>query len=153
MAELFEIKYESLLQSNRWRFSIKKGALSRLNVDPLNEYQYAYQIPSDCLLLIGQTYPQPYEIYGDRIYSNCSTFEAEYQFKPDIDECPAYFTLLLAYDLAKDALAPITENDARAVAMERKYIAQRNIALFADAQARPARQIIDSPFTDVRGSR
>jgi len=71
-------------------------------------------------------------------------------FKPSIDDLPAYFTLLLTYDLARDALAPITENDARTVAMERKYIAQRDKAMFADAQARPAVSIVDSPFTDVR---
>lgn len=150
LSNLFEIKYEALLQSNRWRFAMKKGALSRLNVTPLNEWQYAYQIPSDCLLLIGQTYPQPYEVYGDRVYSNSSSFEAEYMFKPGIDKLPAHFSLLLTYDLAKDALSPITENDARTVAMERKYMIQRAQAMFADAQARPARSIIDSPLTDVR---
>ena len=151
LANLFEIKYESLLQRNRWRFAMKKGSFSRLNVDPLNEWQYAFQIPSDCLLLVGQTYPQPYEVYGNRVYSNSSTFEAEYMFKPAINLLPAYFTLCLAYDLAQDALAPITENDARAAQMRIKATAQYAVAQFADAQARPSRPIIDSPFTAARG--
>jgi hypothetical protein len=149
-ANLFESIYEAELQSNRWRFAMKKGALSRLVVTPLNEYQYAYQIPADCLLVVGMTCPQPYEIYGDRVYTSATTVEMEYMFKPTIDKLPAYFTLLLTYALAKDAITPITENDSRVVIMTRKYVAQRDRAMFADAQARPARPVIHSPFTDVR---
>lgn len=151
LAELFEVIYEALLQSNPWRFSMKKGALSRLNVDPLNEWRYAYQLPADCLLVRGMTYPQPYEIYGDRLYTNATTVEIEYQFKPDVSRCPAYFSLLLTYALARDAIKPITDGDAHTTAMNAKYISQRGVALYADAQARPAKQVIDSPFTDVRG--
>jgi hypothetical protein len=150
MSALFEIKYESLLQSNRWRFSMKKGSLSRLNVDPLNEYRYAYQLPSDCLLWIGMTYPQDYEIYGDRLYTNATSVEGEYQFKPAIDKLPAHFSLLLSYDLAQDAISPITENDARVKLMAAKFITQKNISMFADAQSRPNRPIAHSPFTDGR---
>ena len=151
LASLFTLRYEALLQSNRWRFAMKKGAFNRLNVEPLNEYRYAFQIPTDCLLLIGPTYRCNYEIYGDRVYTDNSTFEAEYMFKPDIDRLPAHFSLLMVYSLAKDALNPITENDTRVAAMERKYIMQRNESMFADAQSRPARQINANPFTDVRG--
>jgi hypothetical protein len=150
LANIFEQLYESLLQSNRWRFAMKKGAFSRLVVEPLNEWRYAYQIPPDCLILIGQTYPQPYEVYGDRVYTNSSTFEAEYMFKPEINKCPAYFTLLLTYVLAADSISPITENEAKARLMEMKLIRQRGIASYADAQSRPAKTVIDSPFVQVR---
>ena len=151
LAELFEVRYESLLQSNRWRFAMKKGAFGRLNVEPLNEYRYAYQIPPDCLQLIGPTYRCDYEVYGDRVYTNSTSFEAEYMFKPSIDKLPAHFSLLFVYSLAKDALNPITENDSRVEAMERKYVLQRNESMYADAQMRPNRSVNANPFTDVRG--
>jgi hypothetical protein len=151
LANLFELRYEALLQSNRWRFAMKKGAFSRLNVEPLNEYRYAYQIPTDCLLLIGPTYRCDYEIYGDRVYTNNASFEAEYMFKPSIVKLPAHFSLLLVYSLAKDALNPITENDTRVDAMTTKYKIQRNESMFADAQSRPNRSLNANPFTDVRG--
>lgn len=150
-SNLFEVIYEAELQSNRWRFSMKKGALARLLVTPLNEYQYAYQIPTDCLLIVGMTCPQKYEIYGDRIYTNATTVEMEYQFKPAIDRLPAYFALLMTYALAKDMIQPVTDSEVRVRVMTAKYVSQRDRALFADAQARPARPIIDSPFTQVRG--
>jgi hypothetical protein len=149
-SNLFELLYESELQSNRWRFSMKKGALSRLALEPLNEWQYVYQLPTDMLLLVGMTCPQPYEIYGSHLYTNASTVEIEYQFKPEVSALPAYFALLMTYVLAKDMVSPITENADKHKMMQAKYIPQRDRALFADAQSRPARPIYHSPFTDVR---
>lgn len=149
-SNLFELLYENELQSNRWRFAMKKGALSQLVATPLNEYQYAYQLPSDMLLLIG-VYPRTnYEVYGDRIYSNNTSCEIEYMFKPGVDACPAYFSTLMTYALARDMIKPITESDNAVTVMQRKYQMQRDRAMFADAQARPNRMIADSPFTQVR---
>jgi hypothetical protein len=149
-ANLFEILYEAELQSNRWRFAMQKRALSRLVDEPLNEWQYAYQIPVDCLLVVG-TYPRSqYEIYGDRVYTNASAVEMDYMFKPDADKVPAYFSLLMVYCLARDMVKAITESDSAVDIFNRKYIMQRDRALFADAQARPSKPIVDSPFTDGR---
>lgn len=145
---LFEVIYETELQSNRWRFATTKRALSRLASAPLNEWQYAYQLPSDMLLPIG-VYPvvtNGYEIYGDRIYTNQSSVELDFLFKPDITAVPAYFSLLMVYALAKDMIKPITESDTAAQLMTAKYNTQRPKALYADAQGRPNRPIYDSPF-------
>lgn len=147
---LFEIIYEAELQSNRWRFACGKVALSRLNTTPLNEYQYAYQLPSTMLLPLG-VYPKAnYEIYSDRIYTNHSSIELEYMFKPEVSACPAYFGLLMVYALARDLIKPITESDAAVAVMEGKYQKQRARSMYADAQGRPNRPLADSPFTDVR---
>ena len=149
-ANLFEQIYENELQSNRWRFAMRKNSLSRLSSTPLNEWTYAYQLPSDCLLLIG-TYPViQYEIYGDNLYTDAQAVEAEYLFKPDITEIPAYFAHLMVYALARDMIKPITESDTGVQVMQAKYVMQRDRAMYADAQARPARRVQRSPFMDVR---
>lgn len=149
-SNLFELLYESELQSNRWRFSIKKTALSRLTDVPLNEWQYAYQMPTDCLLPIG-VYPRAqYEIYGTHLYTNQASVEMDYQYKPAVSAMPAYFSLLMTYALARDFVKPITESDTAVQIMAAKYNTQRNRALFADSQARPNKPIGDSPFTGVR---
>lgn len=147
---LFEQLYETELQSNRWRFACGKIALSRLSSTPLNQYQYAYQLPPTMLLPIGVYPKQDYEIYADRVYTNATAVEMEYMFKPDISACPAYFTLLLTYALAKDMIKPITESDSAMQLMTAKYNLQRGRALFADAQGRPNKPMVESPFTDVR---
>lgn len=149
-SNLFDLLYEAELQSNRWRFSCTKGALSRLNTSPLNEWQYAFQLPIDMLLPLGVWPYSLYEIYGPHLYTNNSTVNLEYQFKPDISAAPAYFQLLMTYVLARDMVKPITESDSAVNVMASKYEMQRNRALFADAQGRPNRPIQDSPFTQTR---
>lgn len=149
-SNLFERIYEALLQSNRWRFSMTKGALSLLVAEPLNEWKNAFQLPSDLLLPVG-VYPSvPYEIYADHLYSNASEIELDYMFKPEVSELPAYFALLLTYDLAQNMAKPITESDATAQKWERAFIRQKAIAQYADAQGRPNKAIRHSPFTQVR---
>jgi hypothetical protein len=147
---LFEQIYEAELQSNRWRFACGKIALSRLVATPLNEWQYAFQLPPTMLLPLGVYPAQPYEIYADRVYTNATSFELEYMFKPSIDACPAYFTLLMTYALAKDMIKPITESDSALQLMTQKYNIQRARAQFADAQGRPNKPIVHNPFTQVR---
>lgn len=149
-SNLFELLYENEIQSNRWRFSCNKAQLSRLAASPLNEWTYAYQLPSDMLLPIGCYPRQDYEIYGTRVYTNASTFALEYQFKPDVSLVPAYFNLLMVYQMAQNMIKPITESDSAVAIMNKAYTRQRNVALFADSQGRPNKAIVDSPFTDVR---
>lgn len=149
-AELFEIVYENELQSNRWRFAAKKAVLARLVDVPLNQWQYAYQIPPDCLIP-WHVYPATeYEIYGDRIYTNNPTVELDYQFKPEISQLPAYFCSLLVYALARDMSKPVTEDKEAVLLLEKKYSRQRDRAMYADAQGRPATSIQRNPFMDVR---
>jgi hypothetical protein len=147
---LFEMLYENEIQSNRWRFATKKGSLSRLVDAPLNEWQYAYQLPTDMLLPIG-IYPRvPYEIYADHVYTSASSVEMDYMFKPEVSKIPAYFAVLMTYSLAKNMIKPITESDQAVQLMAAAYNRQRAVAMFADAQGRPSKMVIDSPFTSVR---
>lgn len=149
-ANLFERIYENELQSNRWRFAITKGALSRLVAEPLNEWTYAYQLPSAMLLPIG-VYPSVrYEIYADHLYANASSIEMDYMFKPEVSELPAYFSMLLTYALARDMVKSITESDNGVQIFQQKYVMQRDRAMFSDAQGRPNKPITHSPFTAVR---
>lgn len=149
-ANLFEVIYEAELQSNRWRFACTKAALSRITAAPLNEWQYAFQLPTDMLLPIG-VYPRSsYEIYASHLYTNNSAVELDYMFKPEVSRLPAFFRLLMVYAMAKDMIKPITESDAAVQLMTGKYNIQRNKAMYADSQGRPNKAIVDSPFTDAR---
>jgi hypothetical protein len=150
---LFELIYENELQSNRWRFACKKGALSQLVATPLNQWSHAYQLPADCLLPL-YVYPvRPYEIYGDRIYTDATAVELDYMFKPEVSDIPAYFATLMVYALARDMAGPITESVNKAELAAAAYRRQRNVAMFADAQGRPATPIQHNPFVDIRGNR
>lgn len=163
-AAIFDMSYEDELTSNRWRFACKKGQLARVNNTPPNEFQYVYQLPTDCLLPIGFWGVGPdrsYEIYGNLLYTNVTSnpgpinsttpvLTFDYMFKVDPSSCPSYFGLLMTYKLARDFIKPITESDTAANAMNIKYNMQRSRAQFADAQGRPNRPLQHTPFTSVR---
>ncbi len=149
-ANLFEAIYENELVSNRWRFAMTKAQLSQLVSVPLNEWQFAYQMPSDMLLPIGIFPKCDYEIYGDHIYTDRSTVELDYLFKPEVSEIPPYFAQLMRYALARDMIKPITESDTGVNIMQQKYSMQKSRAEFADAQGRPNISIQHSPFTAGR---
>jgi hypothetical protein len=161
-AALFDMVYENELQINPWRFSAKKAALSLLNYTPPNEWQYAWQIPPDCLSMIGFWGVGPdklYEIYGGNVlYTNISsgpgvaagTLVAEYQFKPDPSTLPSYFSLLVTLALAQHMCKPVTESDSARTKCEQAYNVQRGRAMFADARQRPNRPLQHRPFIQVR---
>jgi len=160
-AALFDMVYENELQTNRWRFACKKGQLSQVNSVPLNEWQYVYQIPTDCLQPIGFWGVGPdklYEIYGNQIYTNITsnpgvnpaTLTFEYMFKPDPATVPSYFALLVTLALAKHMVKPISESDSARTKCEQAYNQQRNMAMFADATSRPNRPLQHKPFIQVR---
>lgn len=163
-AALFDMVYENELTSNRWRFACKKAQLAQLNVTPPNEWMYAFQLPTDMLLPIGFWGVGPdrlYEIYSDVIYTNVTSnpgpinsttpvLTFDYMFKPDVSTVPSYFSLLVSYALARDAIKPITESDTAAQAMMMKYNRQRGVAMYADAQGRPNRPVQQNPFVQIR---
>ena len=163
-AALFDMIYENELQSNRWRFACKKTQLSQLTSTPLNEFQYCFQLPSDCLLPIGFYGIGPdrsYEMYGNVLYTNvksgpgpagagASVLIFEHMFKPDPGTLPAYFTFLVTLALAQMMIKPLTESDTAKSALRTDYTIQRGRAMFADAQGRPNRPLQHQPFTQVR---
>lgn len=150
-AGLFDLVYESELASNPWRFCSMKKALSRLVNVPLNQWKYAYQLPPE-MIVPSYVFPRAqYEIYGDHLYTDVTAVELDFRFKPDISACPAYFSLLMVYALYKDMAKPVTESDAHALKALKAYALQRDRALYADAQGRPATPIQSNPFTEQRG--
>lgn len=149
-ANLFEMIYENELQSNRWRFAMAKVALSKLTNVPLNEWQFAYQLPAEMLLPIGVFPICDYEIYAEHLYTDAASVALDMMFKPAVGDIPAYFATLLTYRLARDMAKPITESGTTGDRWGRDYVEQRNVALFADAQGRPSKPVYRSPFTDVR---
>ena len=113
-ANLYELTYESLLTLHPWRFASTKSTLSRLTALPVNEWTYAYQLPTD--FLVAQHIDDAnasYQIYGDKLFTNNTSVVLDYTFKPDESFLPAYFAELLEYRLAAVFAIPITESTTK----------------------------------------
>jgi len=149
-SNLYTTIYESLLTRHRWRFAVGQKTLSRLVDAPLNNWTYAFQLPSDFLSAI-KVYPHTdYEIYEDMIYSNQNTIDLDYIFKPSESRLPPYFVECFELRLASKFAFPVTSNKSTAELYHGMFLDQLAVAKHQDSQGRPNVAIVDSPFTDVR---
>lgn len=148
---LLETTRNQMLQANRWRFAAGKATLSRLTATPKNEWTYAFQLPSD-LLLLYRVYPfTSYEVYEDKLYSDQATIEVDYLFDPGPGDYPSYFVEALVARLAAKMAIPITNNASLLEIQEARAKEAMAAALFADSQGRPNRPIEHHPWIRVRG--
>jgi hypothetical protein len=149
-SNLYETTYENMLTMHRWRFATGKASLSRLTATPLNEWDYAFTLPANYLMMI-RVYPDSdYELYENKLYSNQQEVDIDYVFKPDESRLPAYFVKLMEFHLASQFAIPVTDNTAKAEAYRVMYENQLRRAKFIDSQSRPSDAIVDSPFLEAR---
>jgi len=147
---LYEPLITALLTRTYWRFAMKKQQLNRLSQTPLNEYTYAFQIPTDCLK-IERVYPRSdYSIYRNYIYSDQTEISIDYVYRVPTTELPAYFVLALTYHLASEFSLSVTDNEQKNQLYAQKFMEELGAAYSADAQQHPQTPIVHSPFTDVR---
>jgi hypothetical protein len=149
-SNLYDSSYENLLTLHRWRFASGKVSLSRLTATPLNEWDYAFQLPAN-YMLINRVIPQSdYEIFEDKIYSNQQTLDLDYVYKPAESELPAYFVKLVEYYLASQFSVPVTDNSTKGQLYDGMYQNQLRQAKFADASSRPPDAIASTPLWAAR---
>ena len=95
--------YTSILENELaltpWRFAMKKAQLAQLVDTPVNEWKYAYQLPSD---RIGAPFAvfnssangvdpmKRYEVFSDRIYTNETQLYYDYPLQVNSCEVEHY---------------------------------------------------------------
>lgn len=149
-AQLYDSTLENALTGYRWRFATGKASLAQLTDTPLNDYSYAYQLPSD-LLYVQRVFPtSDYELFEDNLYSNLSSVQIDYTYRPPESELPAYFVKAMEYELAAQFAISVTDS----MTYFERYRAEADLAWkqarFKDSSQRPNRAIIRNPFVDVR---
>lgn len=151
-SNLYAPTRDDCLTCYRWHFATGKKELSRLVETPLNEWQYAYQQPSDLLLPI-RAYPGTrFEVFEDRIFANTSTLEIDYIFRPPSGAFPAYFVKALSYKLASEFAVTVTNNLSIAQRMDDLAVYHLRKAKSNDSQSRTPAAITARPWIDVRHS-
>lgn len=148
-SNLYESSYQSMLTTHRWRFATKKAQLARLSTPPPNGYNYAFQIPSDCLYIITPT-TADYEIYGSLIHTNDTSLQLEYIYRVSEDKLPAYYVKMLEFFLAAQFAIPLTGSIEKGTFYSSLFIDQQRKAKFADSTQRPQDSFIDSPYVNIR---
>ena len=149
---IFSPTRESMLSEHNWNFARTQATLSLLSDAPtVEDYAYAYQIPTDCLRVMRLDEDSDFIVVSDKIYSNASPCVIEYiknetnpaRFSPG-------FVRALAYRLAADIAYGVTQNATLATAMEAKAVTALKEAKWSDGQEGSGTRIITSSLITVR---
>lgn len=120
---LYDDIKSSLLVTYPWSFTLKKVELARLVTAPLNEWTYAYQLPTDRVNAprsvyysdgIGVPTTSQFQIFGDKLYADHETILIDYQYDPGESYYPKHFVQLLKYYLAWHFAEPVTDQASKA---------------------------------------
>ena len=115
---------DTMLSTYVWSWTLKKSQIARLSTDPINEWEYAYQLPGDMLsgvLAVFETSGTNersrrygWEVYGDQLYTNMETAFIDYQATISETKMPNYFVRLLRTALAGEVAIVVTDQAAKA---------------------------------------
>ena len=115
---------DSLLARYPWSWTYKKTSLGRLATAPINEFEYAYQLPGNILSGVQAVFETSasnqnpindgWEIYGDQLYTDLETVFIDYQETISESKMPVYFVHLLRNALAGELGIVITDQASKA---------------------------------------
>jgi len=130
----WDLLRDALLQEQWWTFATKRQTLALLTETPDSEFDYYYQIPTDCItpryLVDGKLIN--YRIEGDKLATDYDDdVELVYTFREtDPTKFSPHFADLLAYRLALELTIPLKSDLATRDRVEQDYImAQRKYSV------------------------
>lgn len=156
-ARLYPSVRDSVLSIHPWTFASAETVLTRLAVQPLANYSFAYALPAGFLraLSVGDKDNQTskgvdYRIQESRLHCSASAPLLAYIFRPDESGFPPYFRSALIAKLQAAFALPVTENTARATTLIQ--LAEKALveAKTTDSQSQPPSRFEDYTLTAVR---
>ncbi|MCB1531733.1 MAG: hypothetical protein KDJ35_02575 [Alphaproteobacteria bacterium] len=146
---------DALLSAYAWSFATGQVALSQLETDPVADYNYAFQLPTDFLRAMsagtgGKGRGLNYRIFRGALHTDVEAVILTYIFQPEEEEFPPYFNQALIARLAAEYTIPVTENTSRAEAMFRLAEGEYERARQIDAQQDTPGKIEDFTLIKAR---
>ena len=154
--QLYESTLQNLLASYPWRFALTQKNLARLTESPISDYQYAFQLPNDCVRVLsaGQNIKSSglnYKIVGQKLYTNAPAVVLNYIRRPEENSFPAFFTDALIGKLAAEFCLPLTESTTRTDYIKKLSDISISAARLVDAQQNINSSFQDFSLIEVRG--
>jgi hypothetical protein len=146
---LYQPLIDAALTSHRWRFASGKQTLARLEAEPLNQWDAAYQMPTQPkILLLNGVYvldiPIEYDRYEDQVYCDDTVddvVDADYIYSVDEQHWPPFFTKAVVYELASLYAAGITQDAYLAAHFIEQAELEYRKARHADSSSQTARNL------------
>lgn len=141
-----------VLRAHPWNFATKRAELAQTTNTPLYEFDYEYQIPSDCLRIIDIEPPMnDYRIEGNKLLSNETSMFVRYiSREEDTSLYDSNFADALAYKLAAELAYPLVQSQELMDRMNKRYKEIMAEAKSFNAQEGLPRQLIVEEWTNAR---
>ena len=155
VAAAYPLVRDRLLRSHPWNFAISYVQLAAVSPKPsyIWEYSYVFQLPSDCLRVLGVSASEDTweEIEGRRIACDDSDLSVKYIKKiTDVSKFDDNFCELLAWELAADICYAITKSTAQVQLVDTKRKEALREARSFDAQVGSVRTVDASDWLNSR---
>lgn len=133
---IYDVVRKELLRGHPWNFAIKRQQLASEVSTPAFEYDYQFNLPSDCLRAL-KVFDQvsEFKIEGKKIVSDDSTIKLLYiKDETDPAQFDSNFAYLLSLGIAAEIAYDITGNSQQAALMRSRYTQARREAKQWDGQ-------------------
>ena len=152
---LYEPIRDALLSSHPWSFATGQVTLPQLTVEPIADYDHAYQLPADFLRALsagaGRGRGLDYRIHERRLHTNASDVVLTYIFRPEETEFPPFFDQALIARLAAEFVIPLTDSTSRSEDLQKLADQELKRAKSIDGQQDTPQAIEDYTLIGVRG--
>jgi hypothetical protein len=136
---LYPISLDALLSSHPWNFAITQRSLARLSTPPVADFDYAFQLPENCLRVISagtshRGYGLDYRLQGNTLATSSETVILTYICRTHETLFPPFFCFALVSRLAADFCLPLTDNLSRWKALQHAADQELRRAKLLDTQ-------------------
>jgi hypothetical protein len=100
---IFPLVQDRVMSAHPWNFTIKRAAWTPNANTPVYEYDYEYDLPSDCLKVLSTENNTEHVIENRKLLSNESTLKVRFIYRNNsTNEWSAWFANVMAWALAED---------------------------------------------------
>mgnify|MGYP001555677700 CR=1 FL=1 len=100
---LYEPSRDGLLAEVDWSFATTRRSLASTGDTPAYEYDYEYQLPTDCFRVVETSNDDFYVVEGDKLLCDASSVTIKYIKRvTDVSKMPHLFKQALAFQMAVD---------------------------------------------------
>jgi hypothetical protein len=145
---LYPIIRDGLLSVHPWSFSLAQVALEQSSVPLRVGYDYAFDLPLDCLRVVSagagcRPSGLDYRIQGPQLLASSSAITLRYQRRVPEAMFPPFFVAVLVARLAGEFCLPLTENSTRTEGLQQVAAAELRLARLIDSQQSTPRRFED----------
>jgi len=144
---------DEVLRAHPWNFALKRASLGTLTTTPLFEYDYEFQLPSDCLRVLSlHDNTILWAIEADRkLLSDSSEVKIKYISRVTATaEYDSQFLEALSFRLAADLSYSLVQSSALSQKLLAEYESVLSAARSIDAQEGTPPDLIDDSFVESR---